>query len=465
MTPMCLLAVLMEATTTLVSTGTVRIGAYPGLPTSTSRGTVMIKTTKAGITISGTLSGLESSKTGGFHIHTGTTCSDAALVGGHFYTGSTDPWTDIRYSTGSCGSSTIKQDMHGFSLTGGSLAMLGRAFVVHNSAGARVGCGIIQDTTAEYAAIAAYPGTAGTSTVSGTMIIEDESSGGVSGISLTGTLIGLEQSTDGGIHIHTGTTCSEASAVGGHFYTGSSDPWTGTLWTSGSAGAAQVSLTMSSFSLLTTNAVNGRALVVHDHAGNRIGCGLIGPTSTAQAAQVASTCEVLDLQGTISLTGFSASQVSAAEDTFKTAVAVGVSTLSLSASNVQILKYERNSVLVAVDTAMPNALAATAARDALSADISSGAFATRLQAAGLSVTSASATFTVKGEDEISTEHYFSTDENLMISFSLLGALFITIGVAYFAAGQPQDTSEDSSSKNVDQASKNCAGNGEELGRI
>jgi len=53
----------------------------------------------------------------------------------------------------------------------------------------------------------------------------------------------------------------------------------------------------------------------------------------------------------------------------------------------------------------------------------------------------------------------------MISFSLLGALFITIGVAYFAAGQPQDTSEDSSSKNVDQASKNCAGNGEELGRI
>merc|ERR550532_922848 len=55
-------------------------------------------------------------------------------------------------------------------------------------------------------------------------------------------LEGLEVSTTGGLHIHTGTSCDDASQVGGHYYNtdlydSSTDPWnTDSNWVSDDQG-------------------------------------------------------------------------------------------------------------------------------------------------------------------------------------------------------------------------------------
>merc|ERR1712025_728558 len=78
----------------------------------------------------------------GIHIHTGTTCSDASAVGGHFYDDSlaSDPWATVVYTTESASGGTA----HGkgvVDIGGGDIR--GRAFVVHDATGGRVGCGLI----------------------------------------------------------------------------------------------------------------------------------------------------------------------------------------------------------------------------------------------------------------------------------------------------------------------------------
>lgn len=80
----------------------------------------------------------------GIHIHEGRGCKGADEVGGHYFDSETftiDPWADICYKTGefggeSRGSATV--------IIGESFDSIeGRAFVVHDSAGARVACGEI----------------------------------------------------------------------------------------------------------------------------------------------------------------------------------------------------------------------------------------------------------------------------------------------------------------------------------
>ena len=77
----------------------------------------------------------------GIHIHVGKTCNVAADVGGHYYnsTLTSDPWSPITYttaagSTDATGTSTVSI---------GEADIEGRAFVVHDSTGARTGCGLI----------------------------------------------------------------------------------------------------------------------------------------------------------------------------------------------------------------------------------------------------------------------------------------------------------------------------------
>ena len=72
------------------------------------------------------------------------------------------------------------------------------------------------------------------------------------GVSVRGTLTGLEASAAGGVHVHAGWTVAGAGAVGGHFWeTGGADPWTGlqTGWTSDAWGAAAVDFSAANFTL------------------------------------------------------------------------------------------------------------------------------------------------------------------------------------------------------------------------
>lgn len=80
----------------------------------------------------------------GIHIHTGTTCDDPALVGGHYFSdGTDDPWTNA-------GGSIYESDPVGkskghFHINAGLdyFANNGHAVVVHDKDGNRYGCGVL----------------------------------------------------------------------------------------------------------------------------------------------------------------------------------------------------------------------------------------------------------------------------------------------------------------------------------
>ena len=78
---------------------------------------------------------------GGFHVHTGTSCQHADSVGGHFYdttTETTDPWSPTKWST-ETNEILLKKTPKTLN------EMLGRTVVVHASSGKRIGCGVLRD--------------------------------------------------------------------------------------------------------------------------------------------------------------------------------------------------------------------------------------------------------------------------------------------------------------------------------
>ena len=263
------------------------IGAYPGYAGDLAvSGVVVVSETDGGIEMTGTLTGLEASVTGGYHIHSGTTCASADDVGGHYFEGmADDPWT-TNYESDSVGVSQTTLVLDDFTLDG-AYPVAGRAVVIHAADGTRIGCGVLED--AVYASIGPYPGYAmmqsatlgpypgydGDLAVAGSVMVMQTDAG----IELTGTLSGLEASATGGFHIHSGTTCASADDVGGHYYEGmDADPWT-TNYDSDASGDASVSLALDSFTISGAYPVAGRAVVVHAEDGTRIACGLLADIS------------------------------------------------------------------------------------------------------------------------------------------------------------------------------------------
>jgi hypothetical protein len=85
---------------------------------------------------------------------------------------------------------------------------------------------------------------------------------------------GLEASSSGGLHIHTGTQgCATSSTVGGHWWTPSTatDPWSTTYTSTNGTGATLGSFTVQYGFNITAAA--DHAVVVHAANGTRIGCG------------------------------------------------------------------------------------------------------------------------------------------------------------------------------------------------
>jgi len=113
----------------------------------------------------------------------------------------------------------------------------------------------------------------------------------VNKIYLPGTLVvsfdmrGLPSLQTNGLHIHTGTTCEEASKVGAHYWNqtqSASDPWTApqVKYTANYFGQAQGSFQISGAALgLSLQTLVGHAVVVHANVGGivgqRIGCGIL----------------------------------------------------------------------------------------------------------------------------------------------------------------------------------------------
>ena len=80
-----------------------------------------------------------------------------------------------------------------------------------------------------------------------------------------------------GVHIHEGMTCSDADAIGGHYWNKdahSEDPWKNVRY------VIQGSMPSAVNDIMVTTGygaedINGRAVVVHDYDGARIGCAII----------------------------------------------------------------------------------------------------------------------------------------------------------------------------------------------
>ncbi len=121
------------------------------------------------------------------------------------------------------------------------------------------------------ASISTYPGYTGAYTVGGTVKVSKGASDAQ--IRLEYSLTGLPASTSGGLHVHSGTTCSSAASVLGHYWTPSSsaDPWSTTYSTSSSSGTSSGSFDVASGYDVSENV--GHAVVVHDST-DRIGCGV-----------------------------------------------------------------------------------------------------------------------------------------------------------------------------------------------
>merc|ERR1712048_1289165 len=85
----------------------------------------------------------------GVHIHSGFTCSDASLVGGHYFAaGQTDPWKTVAYTSTSAGTGFFKVLMSAAAMGTTSASTAGRAFIIHNDAGGRIGCVLLGEKQA-----------------------------------------------------------------------------------------------------------------------------------------------------------------------------------------------------------------------------------------------------------------------------------------------------------------------------
>jgi len=118
---------------------------YPGYTGSLKvTGEVGAKITNGRVDLGWDLEGLEAScdptlaaNGCGIHIHGGKTCSDASMIGGHYYYGlQSDPWAPITYGAGTDGTSKAKATIE----IGTPTDIVDRAIVVHDQSGARVAC-------------------------------------------------------------------------------------------------------------------------------------------------------------------------------------------------------------------------------------------------------------------------------------------------------------------------------------
>jgi len=233
----------------------------------------------------------------GVHIHSGTTCDDASLVGGHYWNsvGDTvpDPWTSAYGAVYNTDSEGMANAMYTLNSGYDYEENVGHAVVVHAQDGTRIGCGILSDKrkaarsckpekTIFQACINKYPDYDGDLNISGKVQLSFYHEDLNFRYRLRGADTDCEEC---GIHIHSGTTCDDAALVGGHYWDDNggtvADPWStagGSIYTTDSDGFGVGKFSLNAGYDAEEN--NGHAVVIHDKEGTRYGCGIL---STEQA--------------------------------------------------------------------------------------------------------------------------------------------------------------------------------------
>lgn len=265
------------------------IGTYPG-STGTPKGTLTITPNNgpAGFQIVASLSGLPPSSSGGMHVHVGTSCETDARVGGHFW--SVPPTGDI-WTTWTTDEWTSDADgMASFTWTGLDgqhfQNIIGRTMTLHDNAGARIGCGVIQPGPRSaphgpYGSVWVKEMAGAMGPYQGHFVILPQATPDMPMLSVQGHLTGMDDVGFAGVHIHVGTDCA---APGAHYFS-VDDAWLDIkYWTDGSG--ARVRHMAIDVGLNVTDVV-GRTLVLHNTTGAKVACGVIAAAELATSPTTA----------------------------------------------------------------------------------------------------------------------------------------------------------------------------------
>lgn len=280
--------------------------ASDGYPSNVTGG-VTVYTTPSLIAAAGWAGGLEanlvdtacSATNGcGTHVHSGTSCATSAQQGGHLTTSAgQDPWTNISYSsTDAHGYATVM-----FSVSSDRSDVLGKPFIVHDSEGARVSCGLLSDVTTTtttpfmpshevYKVYAATMTPRLGSNVSGKIVIFVTKTGLIGIGSADGLEPNLIASPNGnnctvanacGTHVHGGTACTDENTQGTHDYDDAgSDPWRVIKFPStDSTGHAEYTFELKTSAVI----LDRKPFMLHDNQGRRISCGILSRVDTHSA--------------------------------------------------------------------------------------------------------------------------------------------------------------------------------------
>ncbi|CAE7794284.1 unnamed protein product, partial [Symbiodinium microadriaticum] len=160
--------------------------------------------------------------------------------------------------------------------------VLGRTVVIHDKKGRKIACGIIEPSTTTV--FEKYPKYGGDLplTSGGVQVESDDETQTLSWLFTQGLDPRCDKTTCTaanccGVHIHEGTTCSNAASVGGHYWNKDlypEDPWMDVRYViEGSMPSAVNDLSVTTG--YNADDIDGRAVVVHDYDGVRIGCAII----------------------------------------------------------------------------------------------------------------------------------------------------------------------------------------------
>lgn len=89
-----------------------------------------------------------------------------------------------------------------------------------------------------------------------------------------------------GVHVHSGTACTDKETQGGHYFGGSVDPWKDIHYSSSDADGS----THFHFSVTdSANDIASKPFIIHNNAGGRVACGIL-----TEVTKEARACAVLD---------------------------------------------------------------------------------------------------------------------------------------------------------------------------
>lgn len=247
-----------------------------GLGSSDVTGSVVVFTPKGDnqsadyeIGYGGFLKGTPAECTGcGVHIHAGKSCDDSTKQEGHYFVEPViaDPWnSDTVYTSD-------KDGVASFSglVKIGTDKIEGHAFVVHSADGGRIGCGLLNDVSANDVLSAdlkeVVAGSGHKGSVTGYQIASSSQicvhGGGTIPIS----------DKFGGAHVHEGVSCTDIASQKGHYFEGDYDPWN-------AVGYEKTDPTgYGSFMACVDPGVTeyaGKTFILHTNDGGRAACGVM----------------------------------------------------------------------------------------------------------------------------------------------------------------------------------------------